>query len=435
MSILDYERESLLRSICSAPADDMPRLIYADWLDDHGQSSRAHFIRDQIQLARLPKWHPDVLAAGELNRNTSFGSKRDQYELPPLPPGLEWSHTFMQRGFVNAVQCTTPDALSSGLASLCQITPIDSITIKALRGGLSLEFIRALTQIPALACARRLEFSLAMLTPEQLEVLAACPYLTQLEVLDLPFGGLSSRGAITLPTLGLFRRLRELHLRSSNHRDPAGPAFAAAYREQAAESHLEVLDLSWNHIGARDLQFLASAPALASVRELNLNDCVYAAGLRTAGYQALATSKYVQQLEILHLRKTAPTLAGLQALANCQFPNLRYLNLGNNNIGPKGIAVIATAPWVSQLTYLGLSGNSVKDSGLKQILNAQLPNLVAISLRDTKLSEAGMLSLADGPFANQLRQLELHGNPIETQSSAERLEAVFGKCVSFSGQR
>src|SRR3954466_16322534 len=41
----------LLAAIRQAPADDAPRLVYADWLDEHGQPERADFIRVQCALA------------------------------------------------------------------------------------------------------------------------------------------------------------------------------------------------------------------------------------------------------------------------------------------------------------------------------------------------------------------------------------------------
>src|SRR5205823_3346972 len=44
--------------IADAPDDDAPRLVYADWLDEHGQPERAEFVRlvcrnDQAALDRL----------------------------------------------------------------------------------------------------------------------------------------------------------------------------------------------------------------------------------------------------------------------------------------------------------------------------------------------------------------------------------------------
>lgn len=44
----------LLAAIRKAPDDDAPRLIYADWLQDHGDEARAEFIRVQCELARIP---------------------------------------------------------------------------------------------------------------------------------------------------------------------------------------------------------------------------------------------------------------------------------------------------------------------------------------------------------------------------------------------
>ena len=38
----------LLRAILEAPADDAPRLIYADWLDEHGRPDRADHIRRAV---------------------------------------------------------------------------------------------------------------------------------------------------------------------------------------------------------------------------------------------------------------------------------------------------------------------------------------------------------------------------------------------------
>ena len=43
---------ALLVAIRAAPDDDAPRLVYADWLDEHGQPERAEFIRVQCELAR-----------------------------------------------------------------------------------------------------------------------------------------------------------------------------------------------------------------------------------------------------------------------------------------------------------------------------------------------------------------------------------------------
>jgi uncharacterized protein (TIGR02996 family) len=42
---------AFIEAIGADPDDDAPRLVYADWLDDHGQADRAEFIRAQVALA------------------------------------------------------------------------------------------------------------------------------------------------------------------------------------------------------------------------------------------------------------------------------------------------------------------------------------------------------------------------------------------------
>src|SRR4051812_5383520 len=37
--------DALLAAIAEAPDDDAPRLVYADWLEEHGDDARAEFIR------------------------------------------------------------------------------------------------------------------------------------------------------------------------------------------------------------------------------------------------------------------------------------------------------------------------------------------------------------------------------------------------------
>ncbi|MDB5312473.1 MAG: hypothetical protein JWO38_6675 [Gemmataceae bacterium] len=44
---------AFLAAIVAAPDDDTPRLVAADWLDEHGDGDRAAFIRVQVDLARL----------------------------------------------------------------------------------------------------------------------------------------------------------------------------------------------------------------------------------------------------------------------------------------------------------------------------------------------------------------------------------------------
>lgn len=47
------DEAQLYAAILDAPADDGLRLVYADWLDEHGQGERGEFIRVQVKIAAL----------------------------------------------------------------------------------------------------------------------------------------------------------------------------------------------------------------------------------------------------------------------------------------------------------------------------------------------------------------------------------------------
>lgn len=56
------DQDALLAAIFAAPADDAPRLIYADWLEEHGDDTVAEFIRLRCELVGLHngdrRWRP-----------------------------------------------------------------------------------------------------------------------------------------------------------------------------------------------------------------------------------------------------------------------------------------------------------------------------------------------------------------------------------------
>src|SRR5476651_1127832 len=57
--------QALLAAIAADPENDLPRLVYADWLDENGQPIRAEFIRLQIEIAHkeiLPRDQVDLYA-------------------------------------------------------------------------------------------------------------------------------------------------------------------------------------------------------------------------------------------------------------------------------------------------------------------------------------------------------------------------------------
>jgi len=50
---LATDESALLASVVADPEDDAPRLVYADWMDEHRQPERAAFIRVQCEMWRI----------------------------------------------------------------------------------------------------------------------------------------------------------------------------------------------------------------------------------------------------------------------------------------------------------------------------------------------------------------------------------------------
>lgn len=56
------DRDALYAAILAHPDEDTPRLLYADWLEEHGQAKAANYIRAACELARLDDDDPSLAA-------------------------------------------------------------------------------------------------------------------------------------------------------------------------------------------------------------------------------------------------------------------------------------------------------------------------------------------------------------------------------------
>jgi uncharacterized protein (TIGR02996 family) len=135
---------AFLRAIVAEPDEDLPRLAFADWLDEHGDAERAAFIRTQVELVRLISFgltdSPEVSFLRRKERSflnaSSYQRPLWAAELCPqlvtiVPPekGLTGVHVegadrvAFHRGFVEAVECSVAEWLIHGRA-LRQRQPI-----------------------------------------------------------------------------------------------------------------------------------------------------------------------------------------------------------------------------------------------------------------------------------------------------------------------
>ena len=53
------DRDALYRAILAHPADDTPRLVYADWLQENGRPEEAEFLRVSCRLEAAGPGDPE----------------------------------------------------------------------------------------------------------------------------------------------------------------------------------------------------------------------------------------------------------------------------------------------------------------------------------------------------------------------------------------
>lgn len=123
--MIDARHHPFLRRICASPADDAPRLVYADFLDELGDARRADYIRVMCQPGRRaarakPCVRPVEYRAGEIRMEgywfvacqdeMTLADERSHVALLP-PPGEfdcgmdDRDAVRIHRGFVAGVTC------------------------------------------------------------------------------------------------------------------------------------------------------------------------------------------------------------------------------------------------------------------------------------------------------------------------------------------
>src|SRR5688500_15526834 len=113
------EGDSVYRAVLDNPEDDAPRLVYADWLDEHGRPERAEFIRVQCAMDRVPagtgRWRPLFDRAQQIERQW-----RAVWTGPAQERVLE---ARLGRGFVDAVRLTI-EQFAFAAEALVRLEPV-----------------------------------------------------------------------------------------------------------------------------------------------------------------------------------------------------------------------------------------------------------------------------------------------------------------------
>jgi len=322
---------ALLAAIVATPDDDLPRLVYADWLDEHDQPERAEFIRVQCEAARIE------CEAARTNRASPAHTKLIERSsrllrahaadwFGPLTDERVGSHIITRRGFVDRLVLTTerftdhadiifahaPLLRGLHIRSGCRwqafYATLRGSTTRSLSFGDGVFTVEAAGALAASDCGRalvELELENQPLGPDGMAALASAA-LWNLEKLSVPNCGIGDEGAWELFSGEPFENLRDLDLSENGLTADACRALA-----QASDlSQLEQLALCDNRITADGVAALATAPHLGRLRRLNL----YSNPIGPEGGRAILASRHWGGLEHLSLTNCGVGVAVVEDL-------------------------------------------------------------------------------------------------------------------------
>ena len=290
------DHDALLRAIQDAPDDDAPRLVHADWLEEHGQPQRAEFIRLQCELSQLAE--DDPRAAALHKRESALYAEHGagwKAELPRLP-GVEWGDwpPFV-RGFVGHVRFRNFSAFAAHAATVFRLLPDPTVRFRVIK-----------------RCHR----------------LAGCAELAHVRRLDLTGRGIGDAGVRALAESEYAAGLWSLDLHYNN----VGPHGVRALAESRHLRHLRTLSLAVNAFGPEGLEALTASPVLATVHTLNLTGN----NLGPRGMFLLARSPHLGELRSLYLVGNRIGDEGAQALIDSPgLKNLRRVRLADPSVGER----------------------------------------------------------------------------------------------------
>jgi uncharacterized protein (TIGR02996 family) len=443
--------EVFLREIRDRQDDDAPRLIYADWLEEHGPpgaADRAAFIRLQCRAATLPV---EDDARPELERQARLLLRKHRaHWLGPLGELVEDAQ--FRRGFVERVEILGKTFLESA-AELFEREPIRHATLLDVNHSrlywlADLPFLRRLDGLavqpehPPAGMPAQVSWR----TDEIVEALARSPHLGGLRSLDLAHNHLYHRGVAALASSPHLGGLERLVLSSAGLN--AGSARALA--DSTALAGLTALDLSGNNFGGEAMAALATATGLPRLREVSWSRN----RLGDAELDLLARSPLLERLSALDLNMVAlgnsvpPLVEGAGAvweslvalLRSPRASRLTALDLGYHRSGPSLGAVLAEAAPLGGLATLRLAACYLQSAGLRALVGSRhlrhlrvldltrnnlddldgqtlalwdaLEGITSLELADNALGPRGAQALASSPYLRHLRLLDLGNNSI-----------------------
>ena len=257
--------DAFLEAILQDPDDDTPRLVYADWLEEHGDPARAEFIRVQCSLstAQLPDGRRAHLEGRQQDLLDRHG---DAWARPVRRIARKWTY---RRGFIEEISVWAGRLLAPAGRRLFGRYPIRHLRL--LRG------------------------SERSGDPYNVPELADCPYLCRLRSLDLHGNRLESRDVCAWVVSPHLTSLTALNL-SHNWFGDSGLRALAEAPFLAGLTHLDIRHNDFGAAGARALvdalEELARRPEGLRMQTLDVRDN----RLSVAGRRVLVESPLVRRI-------------------------------------------------------------------------------------------------------------------------------------------
>ncbi len=342
--------EAFLADIVEHRDDVRVRLIYADWLEERGQSRRADFIRLQIELAsdQLSDERRGYLLAQE-QEILAHHEHEWRSQLPQLD-GVTWEE--FSRGFVESVFVETVEAFERQAEAIFAAAPICRLRI----GLLDVDSTIRLARLPQLARLTELNVGNNPSMGRGIHALMASPHLSNLRVLLLHYNDLGDH-AMAVADSSAFTQLTELYL-SGNQLTDHVVARLARCRWLSKLQALDLRDNQLNDGGICSLTFHGLCLNLKTFWLVNNQ-------LREGAAWALAASIYLPTLNQLYLNYNPIGSEGASAFAESRESiSLQELDLRHCGIGNVGGLALAESPYCEALDRLWLGGNRLGSATL-----------------------------------------------------------------------
>jgi uncharacterized protein (TIGR02996 family) len=443
---------ALLAAVVASPDDDLPRLVFADWCDEHGQPERAEFIRLQIENHRSGSRDGTSPAAHRIAELFHKHQAEWMADLPKVFRENARSWRF-RRGFLEDLPIT-----AAGFARLTKKVwarhPIQEVDLRDVRGRLAAVFAR-----PEMNRVRELTFHASHhneeLTDDDLAALAAtpnltglrrlavwtrngnalsdalahCPSLHVLERLSLSDESIDADGVATLTRTGAdnLRNLKHLRLEVGGDGPAVAEVIAAADPLAGLEELLFPGDNS--RVGDRGVAALTASPHLSRLRWLSL----HRQSIGPTGAVALGRSKHLTRLEGLHLEGNPIGADGLRAVANGPWAGLTALELDFCALDDAAAAALAEGGTPTGLTELVLHHNAIGPAGAVALSRAAWLGTVAkLDLEDNPIGDEGALALCRSTALAALTELRVGSRYRDYFSPpvVQTLKARFGTDVT-----